>query len=126
MFGGKPFSGSREAGLDFVGDKKDAVLAADILQKLEIVARWDDEATFALNWFDWKWMLQVWPATLSDWPDLIFIRELFPRADLCLRLQQSGNLLENPVHAHGGVDGGVCPSKPTPHSAVTRPSKLNL
>src|SRR5271168_378554 len=52
MFGGKPFSGAREAGLDFVGDKKDAVLAADILQKLEIVARWNDEATFALNWFD--------------------------------------------------------------------------
>src|SRR4029077_19235665 len=51
MFGGEPFAGAGETGLHFVGDEEDAVLAADILQELEIVARWNDEAAFAENGF---------------------------------------------------------------------------
>src|SRR6266478_10035060 len=51
MFGGKPFAGAGEAGLHFVGDEENAVLAADILQQLEIIARGDDEAAFAENGF---------------------------------------------------------------------------
>src|SRR5271169_1459519 len=47
MFGGKPFSGARKAGLHFVGDEKNAVLAAYVLQQLEIAARGNDEAAFA-------------------------------------------------------------------------------
>jgi len=47
MFGGEPFTGAGEAGLHFVGDEENAVLAADILQELEIIARRNDEAAFA-------------------------------------------------------------------------------
>src|SRR5207302_562310 len=47
MFGGKPFAGAGEAGLHFVGDKENAVLAANVLQQLEVVARRNDEAAFA-------------------------------------------------------------------------------
>ena len=41
-----------KAGLDFVRNEEDAVLAADILQKLEIVAGRNDEATFAVDRLD--------------------------------------------------------------------------
>src|SRR5713226_4395625 len=51
MFGGEPFAGAGEAGLDFVGDEEDAVLAADVLQQLEIAGRGNDEAAFAENGF---------------------------------------------------------------------------
>src|SRR5258708_32620906 len=51
MFGGEPFAGAGEAGLHFVGDEENAVLAADILQELEIIVRGDDEAAFAKNRF---------------------------------------------------------------------------
>src|SRR5258708_6025135 len=51
VLGGEPFAGAGEAGLHFVGDEEDAVLAADILQQLEVVARGNDEATFAENGF---------------------------------------------------------------------------
>src|SRR5439155_709266 len=47
MFGGKPFAGAGEAGLHFVDDEEDAVLAASILQQPEVVARRNDEAAFA-------------------------------------------------------------------------------
>jgi len=47
MFGGEPFTGAGEAGLHFVGDEENAVLAADILQELEIIVRRNDEAAFA-------------------------------------------------------------------------------
>src|SRR5258708_7489359 len=49
MFGGEPFAGAGEAGLHFVGDEENAVLAADVLQQLEVVARGNDEAAFAEN-----------------------------------------------------------------------------
>src|SRR5882724_1674540 len=51
MFGGEPLPCAGEAGLDFVGDEEDAVLAADFLQDREIIARRDDEATFTKNGF---------------------------------------------------------------------------
>src|SRR5580698_2574740 len=51
MFGREPFAGAREAGLHFVGDEEDAVLAANRMQGFEITARRDDEAPFAQNWF---------------------------------------------------------------------------
>src|SRR5580693_10699502 len=51
MFGGEPFAGTREAGLHFVGDEEDAVLAANGVNGFEIVARWDNEAAFAQNRF---------------------------------------------------------------------------
>src|SRR5260370_8958781 len=51
MLRGKPFAGAREAGLHFVSDEENAVLAADILQKLKIVARRNDEAAFGENRF---------------------------------------------------------------------------
>ena len=47
VFGGEPFAGAREAGLDFVGNEEDAVLAADGVERFEVVARRDDEAAFA-------------------------------------------------------------------------------
>ena len=49
MFGGEPFAGASEAGLHFVGDEENAVLAADALQQLEIAGRRNDEAAFAEN-----------------------------------------------------------------------------
>src|SRR2546427_12963453 len=51
MFGGKPFARAGEAGLHFVGDKENAVLAANVLQQLEVVARRNDEAAFAEDGF---------------------------------------------------------------------------
>ena len=51
MFRGKPLAGAGETGLHFVGDEENAVLAADILQQLEVVARRNDEAAFAENGF---------------------------------------------------------------------------
>src|SRR5579883_1996348 len=47
MLGGKPAAGARETGLDFIGDEKNAVLAADVLENGEIAARRNDEAAFA-------------------------------------------------------------------------------
>jgi hypothetical protein len=49
MLGGEPFAGASEAGLHFVGDKENAVFAADILQELEVLTRRDDETAFAEN-----------------------------------------------------------------------------
>src|SRR5437762_6591695 len=51
MFGGKPLAGAGETGLHFVGDKENAVLAANVLQELEVVARRNDEAAFAEDGF---------------------------------------------------------------------------
>src|SRR5437667_3430702 len=51
MFGSKPFAGAGEAGLHFVGDKENAVLAANVLQQPEVVARRNDEAAFAEDRF---------------------------------------------------------------------------
>ena len=47
VFGREPFAGARESGLNLVGDEEDAVLAADGVERLEIVARRNDEAAFA-------------------------------------------------------------------------------
>src|SRR5208282_371626 len=52
MLGSKPFAGAREAGLDFVGNEENAVLAANILEKLEVIVRRNNEAAFAENGFD--------------------------------------------------------------------------
>src|SRR5437762_5633789 len=49
MFGSEPFAGAREAGLHFVGNEKNAMLAADVLQKLEVIARRDDKAALPQN-----------------------------------------------------------------------------
>src|SRR5580693_9168077 len=49
MFGSKPFAGAREARLNFVGNKENAVFAADILEQLEVIAGRNDEAAFAEN-----------------------------------------------------------------------------
>src|SRR6266550_2287280 len=49
MFGSEPFAGAGEAGLHFVGDEENAVLATDALQQLEIAGRRNDEAAFAEN-----------------------------------------------------------------------------
>src|SRR5712691_5839646 len=49
MFGGEPFAGASEAGLHFVGDEENAVVAADVLQQLEVAGRRNDEAAFAEN-----------------------------------------------------------------------------
>src|SRR6266849_8259522 len=51
MFGSEPFAGAGEAGLHFIGNEENAVLAADILQELEIIVRRNDEAAFAKNGF---------------------------------------------------------------------------
>src|SRR5690242_1842053 len=51
MFGSEPFTSAREARLDFVGNEENAVLAADILQQLEVIARGDDKTAFAENRF---------------------------------------------------------------------------
>ena len=52
VFGSEPFAGARKARLDFVGDEEDAVLTANGLEKLEVVAWRNDEAAFAENGFD--------------------------------------------------------------------------
>ena len=49
MFGGEPLSCARKTGLHLVGDKENAVLAANVLQQLEVIARRDDEAAFTEN-----------------------------------------------------------------------------
>src|SRR6266567_6172067 len=49
MFGSEPFAGASKTGLHFVGDEENAVLAADILKQLEIIARRNDEAALAEN-----------------------------------------------------------------------------
>src|SRR5580704_10178410 len=49
MFGSEPLAGAREARLNFVGDEEDAVLAANILEKLEVIAGRNNEAAFAEN-----------------------------------------------------------------------------
>src|ERR1700686_1206714 len=52
MLGSEPFAGAGESGLDFIRNEKDAVLAAKILEKLEVIARRNHEAAFAEHWFD--------------------------------------------------------------------------
>src|SRR5713226_4322560 len=49
MFGGEQLAGAGESGLHFVANEENTVLAADILQQLEIIARGNDEAAFAEN-----------------------------------------------------------------------------
>src|SRR6266850_31403 len=49
MFRGEPFAGTSEPRLHFISDEQNAVLAADILKQLEVVARGNDEAAFAEN-----------------------------------------------------------------------------
>src|ERR1700675_3638636 len=49
MFGCKPFAGARETRLHFIRYEEDAVLAADILEKLEIIMGRNDETAFAEN-----------------------------------------------------------------------------
>src|SRR5258707_15543397 len=51
VFAGEPFSGARETGLHFIGDKKNSVLAANFLQQSEITFWRDYEAAFAQDWF---------------------------------------------------------------------------
>src|SRR5215467_8253753 len=51
MLAGKPFAGAGEAGLNFVGDEENAVLAANVLQVLEVIARGNNEPSFAENRF---------------------------------------------------------------------------
>src|SRR6266849_11203918 len=47
MLAGEPFPGARKAGLHFVGDEQDSVLAANFLHNLEIIARWNDKSALA-------------------------------------------------------------------------------
>ena len=47
-----PFSGAAHAGLHFVGDQHDAVLAANALQLLQEEVRRNDVPAFALNGLD--------------------------------------------------------------------------
>jgi len=49
MFRGEPLAGAGEARLYFVRDEENAVLAADVLQQLEVAGRGNDEAAFAEN-----------------------------------------------------------------------------
>src|SRR6266849_7395567 len=49
MLARKPFPGARKSGLHFVGDEQNSVLAANFLHDLEIIARWNNESTFAEN-----------------------------------------------------------------------------
>src|SRR5712664_3001442 len=51
VFAGEPFSGAREAGLHFIGDKENSMLAANFLQQGEIIFWRDYEAAFAQNRF---------------------------------------------------------------------------
>src|SRR5579859_2144432 len=43
----KHFAGAAEAGLDFVGDKEDAVLVENLLHFFEVIRRRHDDATLA-------------------------------------------------------------------------------
>src|SRR6266404_6383386 len=52
MFRSEPFAGAREAGLHFVRDKENAVLTANVLEQLEIIARRNDEAALTKNGLD--------------------------------------------------------------------------
>src|SRR5580692_8985837 len=47
-----PLSGAAHAGLHFVGDEHDSVLAANPLQFLQKEVRRNDVPAFALNWLD--------------------------------------------------------------------------
>src|SRR6266581_2659682 len=51
MLGGKPFSGARDARLHLVSDEHDAVLAADVLENVEIAARRNNETALAKDRF---------------------------------------------------------------------------
>src|SRR5580692_745515 len=52
MLGSEPFAGACESRLHFVRNEEDAVLAANILEKLEVIAWGNDETAFAENGFD--------------------------------------------------------------------------
>src|SRR5713226_8295361 len=51
MFAGEPFPGAAKARLHLIRNKQDAVLAASLLQNLEIISRRHNEAAFAQNRF---------------------------------------------------------------------------
>src|SRR5690348_5892142 len=51
MLGSEPFAGACESRLDFIGDEEDVVLAANGLEKLEIVSGRNNEAALAENGF---------------------------------------------------------------------------
>src|SRR5579863_128501 len=50
MLDGEHFAGAGEAGLDFVGNKEDAVLIENFLYLFKIVWRRNDDATLAHDW----------------------------------------------------------------------------
>src|ERR1700674_2428210 len=47
MLRSEPFSGAADSGLDFIGDKNNAVLAADVVKDAEVVLRGHDKSAFA-------------------------------------------------------------------------------
>src|SRR5260370_27842330 len=47
MLRSKPFSGAADSGLNFIGDEKNAVLAAHVVEDAEVVPRRHDKTTFA-------------------------------------------------------------------------------
>src|SRR5712675_1308117 len=51
MFAGEPFSSAREAGLHFIGNEENSMLAANFLQQGEIIFWRDYEAAFAQDRF---------------------------------------------------------------------------
>src|ERR1700680_4622883 len=51
MFAGKPFSSTRKAGLYFIGNEENPVLAANFLEKREVIFWRHDKPAFAQNRF---------------------------------------------------------------------------
>src|SRR5260370_2440463 len=51
MFAGEPLPGAAKSGLHLIRNKQDAVLAASLLQNLEIISRRHNKAAFAQNRF---------------------------------------------------------------------------
>src|SRR6266852_5608369 len=47
MLRSEPFSGAADSGLDFIGDKNNPVLAADVMKDAEVVLRGYDKSAFA-------------------------------------------------------------------------------
>jgi hypothetical protein len=52
MFRSEPLAGARETGLHFVGNEENAVLAANVLEQPEIIARRNNKAAFPKNRLD--------------------------------------------------------------------------
>src|SRR6266852_3382553 len=51
MFAGEPLPGAAKSGLHLIGNKQDAVFAANLLQNLEIISRRHNKAALAQNGF---------------------------------------------------------------------------